>query len=151
MQLEPDRTDEKLDKAPAAPVSRAALLARAGKLREDHVDVPGLGKVLVRELSGAARAKLIQGQAQASRTGIPDVQAYQKELLLNGLIDPDSPEDARQPLLEKADLDTVMQLGASAIDALCTRIEQLSGLSVDVEELVRANFPEIPNDDSTSE
>jgi hypothetical protein len=113
-----------------APVGRDALLARSGKLEEARVEIDGLGHVVVRELSGAQRAALMQAQVEAAQGGNLDILGYQRQLLLYGLVDPDSPEGAREPLLEKADLDMAMGLGGGLVDALCTRIEELSGLSV---------------------
>lgn len=122
----------------SAPVGRDAFLGHSGKLREDTVQVPGLGDVLVKELNGNERAEVIETQAQ--NRGKVDVKGYQRMLLLYGLADPDSPEGARTPLLKKEDLDQAMRIGAAALERLCDRIEELSGLSVDAEKLAEAAF-----------
>lgn len=146
--IEPETTATPPD---PAPVGRDQLLARSGKLREATVVVDDLGPVLVRELSGDERAMVIETQAEAAQRGKPDIKAYQRSLLLCGLVDPDSPEGARRPLLEKGDLDAAMKLGANTIDALTTRIEELSGLAVDAEAIARAGFPVTQSDGSTSD
>lgn len=110
---------------------RDQLLARSGKLREDGIVVDG-ETYLVREISGRARNQVISAQAAARLRGdMVDLDGYQRLLLLHGLVDPASPQAARTPLLEEADLDAVMELGAGFLDAILERIEQLAGLAVD--------------------
>lgn len=144
-------TDVRADEQPqvaaevVAPVGRDAFLGHSGKLREDTVLVDGLGPVLVKELNGFERAEVIE--TQATTRGRVDVKGYQRLLLLYGLADPESPDGARTPLLRKEDLDQAMRLGAAAIERLCERVEQLSGLSVDAEALAEARFPGASRED----
>lgn len=132
-------------KAPVAPsengfVTRDAWLAQAGKLREKTLDVPDFGKVLIVELNGVVRARI---QAQQS-TGLlsdqkrVDVPAYQRELLLNGVADPSSPEGARRPLFTAGDVDRVMQIGGGKIALIVGEIETLSGLDAGATNVERA-------------
>lgn len=138
MHTDPAIESPPVTEAQPAPVGRDAFLGHSGKLREDLVEIRGLGPVLVKELNGIERAEVIETQATGSR-GV-DVKGYQRMLLLYGLADPESPEGARTPLLRKEDLDQAMRLGAAAIERLCERIEELSGLSVDAEALAEAAF-----------
>jgi hypothetical protein len=129
-------------------VTRETLLSRSGKLREDYVDVDELGRVYCRELSGQARAELIEGQAKSE--GL-DLVGYQKKLLLGGLFDPESPEGARTSLLEEGDLDAVMQVGSGSLDLILEKIETLSGLGVKAKENAEKSLGEAPSASSTSE
>lgn len=135
---------------PRPPLNREQFLARSGKLKEDRVPLRDGGAMLVRELTGGERDLIISTQAEAAQTGRPDIQAYHRSLLLCGLVDPDSPEGARRPLLEAADIEQAMANPALDVDAICTRIEELSGLTVDAEELAKADFPATPSGASTS-
>lgn len=113
-------------------VDRAAFLALAGELKEDVVTLSDrAGKeipVLVRELTGEARAALITLQIEAYQKGSVDLKTYEREMLLGGVADPESPEGARLPLLKPADAEVLMKLGASNIGHLVKRIEELSAM-----------------------
>lgn len=133
---------------PDSPVTREDLLARSGKLKEDFADAPELGSVLCRELTGKARAELIEKQAAGEGLNLV---LYQKSLLLAGLIDSNSPEGARTPLLEEGDADAVMELGAGTLDPILEKIEALSGLGVKGREAAEKSLGEAPSESSTSE
>lgn len=112
-------------------LDREALLKGASRA-EERVDIPGLGRLLCAEISGEDRAKLIGRQVsdvQAQREY--DRAAYEKRLLLAGIVDPSSPADARLPLLKPGDVDALMRMGAGKISVLVTTIERLSGLGPD--------------------
>lgn len=113
--------------------SREDWLAAAGHLSEEIVDVPGLGKLLLGEVSGDVRADIAADQAAIvlAPEGEPrryDVRSYQRRLLLHGVLDPESPRDARLPLLQPADIDRVMKIGGSKIATVVSTIERLSML-----------------------
>lgn len=131
-----------------AGLSRDAFLSHAGQLAEELVDVPKLGKVLCRELTGAQRALVLGVLAPAVQEGgRADLGAYQEMLLRLGLIDP---ADGK-PLLDIASAKKAMELGASKVEALCSAIERLSGLSGKAVESAEKNSPGTPSSDSTSE
>ena len=120
-----------------AALSRDAFLAYAGKLAEELVELPGMGAVLCRELTGANRAKVLQVLAPAVQEGgQADLGRYQQMLLQLGLVDPDSPEEDRKPLLDFGQSVKAMELGASKVEALCSTIERLSGLDKRPEKAV---------------
>jgi hypothetical protein len=114
----------------ARPLGRDAFLAHVGHLAEEAVDVPGMGLVLCRELTGTQRAKVLEVLAPAVQEGgRVDLGRYQQMLLQLGLIDPESPADARQPLLDFATSAKAMELGAGKVELLCSTVERLSGLA----------------------
>lgn len=119
------------DKPPVVYVSRDAALSGAKNLKEKDVET-SLGTFLCRELSGVARAEVIEAQANGltEEEGGKriDVKGYQQNVLVNGLVDPTSPEDDRQPMFKAADMPAFMQNGASVIVSLVLAIEELSGL-----------------------
>lgn len=122
--------------APAAPpapefVGREQWLGVGSKLAEEVVEVEGLGKVLVSEITAKVRAEIMTIQSSGLLTDIGksiDHLRHQKTLLLAGVIDPASPEGARTPLFKEGDIDQVMQLGASKVEKIIDKIEQLSKL-----------------------
>lgn len=126
-------------------LSRDAFLAHVGELAEELVDVAGLGKVLVRELTGKQRAKVLETLAPAAQGGKPDIGLYQKTLLQLGLIDPAD----GQPLLDMASVERAMELGASKVEALCSAVERLSGLSGKAPESAEKNSPATQTSAST--
>jgi hypothetical protein len=136
--------------APTKYGGRNELLSRSGKLKEDDVVVDGVTYV-VRELNGLERAHLISLQAEARiNGGKVDLGQYQKQLLLRGLMDPESPEGAREPALVEADLDTVMRNGAGFLDKILDKIEELSGLNVDAQKAAKDFLGDTPSGSSTS-
>lgn len=128
---------------------RNELLGRSGKLKEDQVVVDGV-TYIVRELNGLERAHLIGLQAEARINSKVDLAGYQKQLLLRGLMDPESPEGAREPALTEADLDTVMRNGAGFLDPILEAIEELSGLGVEAQKAAKDFLGGTPSGSSTS-
>jgi len=128
-------------------LSRDAFLSFAGQLAEEEVDVPGMGTVLCRELTGADRATVLQILAPSVQEGgRAELGLYQQYLLRFGLIDADG-----KPLLDVATAEKAMQLGASKVELLCSTIERLSGLSGKAVESAEKNLPTTANSASTSE
>lgn len=108
---------------PATPVGRDAFLAGL-TLAEGTVDT-AIGPVICREITGQSRADLTSEAFARDKT---DVGAYRRSLILAGTVNPDSPEGARTPLFDEADMDAVMAKPSSVIEAICDKIEELSGL-----------------------
>lgn len=128
-------------------LSRDAFLSFAGQLAEEEVDVPGMGKVLCRELTGADRATVLQILAPSVQEGgRAELGLYQQYLLRFGLIAEDG-----KPLLDVATAEQAMQLGASKVELLCSTIERLSGLSGKAVESAEKNSLSTANSTSTSE
>lgn len=130
----------------ATGLSRDAFLSHVGQLAEEVIDVAGLGRVLVRELTGAQRARVLTALAPAAQGAAPDIGEYQKLLLRLGLIDP---ADGK-PLLDLATVEKAMDLGASKVEALCSAVERLSGLSGKAPESAEKNSATTENSSSTS-
>jgi hypothetical protein len=57
-----------------------------------------------------------------------DRRAYERRLLLHGVLDPASPEGNRLPLLQPADIDRVFKIGGAKIGVVIDTIERLSML-----------------------
>lgn len=136
--------------AATAPLTRDGLLQQAGKLREELVALAEAGDVLVRELTGADRAEIVQAQAEAYQDKKVDIAGYQKRILLAGITDADSPAGNRQPLLRPDDADRLMQLGGGVIATLVKAIERLSGLGQDAEKSAEGNSAPTPSSSSTT-
>jgi hypothetical protein len=102
----------------------------AGKLKEATLEVEGIGLLLLSEISGTARAQIVSKQSAGLLADAKqiDALAYQKALLLAGVIDGSSPEGARVPLFSTADIDRVMTLGGQKIAKIVDKIEELSAL-----------------------
>ena len=102
----------------------------AGKLREAELEVEGLGKVLLSEITGTARAQIMSTQSQGLLADAKkiDAVAYQRSLLLSGVVDPASPAGARVPLFSVGDIDRVMKIGGRTISKIVDKIEELSAL-----------------------
>lgn len=117
--------------APAEPVTRDLWLSAGQNLAEEWLEIEGLGKVLVSEITAKARAEIMTLQSSGLLTEVGksvDHLANQTTLLLKGVMDPASPEGARQPLFRADDVDEVMQIGASKIAVIIDAIERLSKL-----------------------
>lgn len=118
----------------AAPgfASRGDILAAAGRFAEEEHDLEGVGKLLLSEISGAARAKILGQMATAIEgnklTDPTWTTKYQKTLLQAGVVDPSSPPGARNPMFSEkgGDLDILMQLGGSKLAGVVDAIEKLS-------------------------
>lgn len=137
----------------AAPVgiTREALLDAASTSRDEaEVDVPGLGVVLVGEISGDERARIMEAAARAIQAEQVDIRGYQKQMLAAGILDPSSPKGARVPLLRHEDIDAVMKLGAAKIRFLIDEIERLSGMGAHSFASAEKNSAPTPSESSTS-
>lgn len=122
--------------AGAEGISRDAFLSHVGKLAEEIVDVPEMGKVLCRELTGKDRAMVLGVLAPSvTEGGKADIGTYQEYLMRFGLIDP---ADGK-PLLDVATAKKAMELGASKVELLCKTIERLSGLDGKAAERAEGN------------
>lgn len=131
----------------AAALSREAFLLHVGKLAEETVEVPGMGNVLCRELTGSLRATVLGILAPSVQEGgKADIGLYQEYLLRFGLIDPAD----NQPLLDVETAKKAMELGASKVEVLCKTIERLSGMDGNAVESAEKNSGSIPSSDSTS-
>lgn len=131
--------------------SRDDWLAAAGKLKEEALHVEGIGRLLLSEISGAARAAIVSNQsagllADAKRI---DAVAYQRALLTAGVVDPSSPKDARVPLFGRGDIDRVMGIGGAKIAVIVDKIEELSALG-NYQGRAEENSSGSPSDAGTS-
>lgn len=109
---------------------RAELLSTSGKRTESEVTVNDV-TYIVRELTGAERARVLGEMAKARLDKNVNLERYQRMLLLYGVVDPESPEGARTPAFTDSDMAAVMENGAGLLDPLLEKIEELSGLSID--------------------
>lgn len=155
----PHSPEEKVDAVVDAPavdpppviLGRDALLAAAGTSRDElTIDVPGLGKVLVGEISGEERAAIMESQARSLQQEQVDIRGYQKKMLVAGILDPTSPDDARTPLFRDADAEALMKLGAAKIRHLIEEIEKLSGMGMHAFQRAEGNSATTPSASSTS-
>jgi hypothetical protein len=133
-------------------VSRDGWLAQAGRYAEKTITVDGLGKLLIVELSGTARAAI---QAQQSKGLLADsktidVGAYQRAVLLAGVADPASPTEARLPMFKQGDMDAVMRIGGGKIAKVVEAIEVLSGLDAGAAKRAEENSVGTPSAGGTS-
>lgn len=111
-------------------VSRDEWLNNAGVLKEEEREIAGLGLLLLSEITGDARAEIVGVQSEgllADRRKI-DAKAYQRALILAGVVDPSSPRGARMPMFRPGDLDRVMKIGGGKIADIVDAIEKLSAL-----------------------
>lgn len=125
----------------------AQLLAAAERGREEKViAVPGLGAVLIGEITGVERADILSAQVEMARQDKIDVKGYQRKLLLAAVLDPTSPEEARtNAFLSNGEAATFMRLGGGKIRALIDAIEEFSGMQADKVKAVEEG-----KDDSSS-
>lgn len=132
-------------------VSRESWLAQAGKLREAEHTVEGLGKLLLSELTGGARAAIQTNQSTGLLADLKriDVSAYQRALLLQGVMDPSSPVGDRKPLFSAGDMDAVMKVGGAKIESVIDKLEELSGLGKS-QASAEGNSPATPSSAGTS-
>lgn len=134
--------------------SRAQILDAAGVFAEEEHDLEGVGKLLLSEISGAARAKILGQMATAiegNKLADPSwTTKYQKTLLQAGIVDPESPAGNRNPMFREGDLDRLMQLGGAKIQDVVDAIERLSRMGR-YQESAEGNFVTTQNGASTSE
>ncbi len=121
-----EAVDEKI-----AYASREDWLAAAGHLAEERRHVDGLGWLLLGEIGADVRADITTEQsavllAPEDKPRKLDRRAYERRLLLHGVLDPDSPEGARLPLLQPGDIDRVFKIGGAKIGTVIDTIERLS-------------------------
>lgn len=132
-------------------LTRDAFLSTVGQLAEEIVHVAGLGRVLCRELTGNERATVLSVLAPAMQAGgHVDLKRYQQMLLEYGLVDPQSPEGSRLPLLDFGSAVKAMELGASKVEKICGTIERLSGLDKTAAQRAEGNSGGTPSSSSTS-
>lgn len=133
--------------------TRTDILAAAGRFAEEEHELKGVGKLLLSEVSGAARADILGQMATAiedNKLSDPTWTAkYQKSLLRNGIVDPASPPGGRVPLFKGADLDQLMQLGGAKVAAVVDAIERLSRMGR-YQESAEGNSVATQNGASTS-
>jgi hypothetical protein len=123
------------------------LLDAAAKGRDEKlVDVPGLGPVLIGEISGTDRADILSTQVDQARANTIDVKGYQRRLLAGSVLDPTSPpEERRGAFSSMAEAASFMRLGGGKIRHLIDAIEEFSGMQAKPEAAVEAG-----KDDSSS-
>lgn len=111
-------------------LSREDWLNQAGVLKEQEVDVPGFGTLLLSEVTGDVRAEILGDQSVgllADQRKI-DAKVYQRKLILAGVVDPASPQGDRKPMFRPGDMDRVMKIGGGKIADVVDGIEKLSSL-----------------------
>jgi hypothetical protein len=133
-------------------LSRDAWLAQSGKFKEKEITVEGLGKVLLMEISGAARAAIQSQQSAGLLSDVKriDAASYQRALLLAGVADPSSPEGARKPMFTAGDMDRVMGIGGSKIEVIVSELETLSGMGAGAVASAEGNSEGTPSGAGTS-
>ena len=133
--------------------SRTDILGAAGHFAEEEHELEGVGKLLLSEISGAARAEILGQMATAIEgeklTDPTWTSKYQKTLLRHGIVDPSSPPAARTPLFKEGDLDAVMQLGGGKLGKIIDAIERLSRMGR-YQESAEKNSAATQNGASTS-
>lgn len=132
-------------------ISRDEWLNNAGVLKEEEKYVDGLGWLLLSEITGDARAEIVGVQSEgllAEKRKI-DAKAYQRALILAGVVDPSSPEGSRLPMFRPADMNRVMLIGGGKIAEIVDAIEKLSALGQYTGE-AEGNSEGTPNAGSTS-
>lgn len=133
--------------------SKESFLTTGRKLAEEIVDVPGIGRMLVGELSGKERAFVIEAQAlaQKDKGDALDIGTYLTQLLRFGVLDPGSPADARTKLFDIGDLSQLLEVGSGKLQALTDAIERLSGLGQKAVASAEGNSAASPSGSATSE
>ncbi len=146
-------TAEATEQVKQAFATRDDWLNAAGHLREATHEVEGIGLLLLSEITGTARAQILSQQsvgllAEGAGKRI-DAGAYQRTLLLAGVVDPNSPEGARTPLFAAGDIDRVMKIGGAKLATVIDKIEELSALG-NYQKRAEENSAGSPNGDGTS-
>lgn len=111
-------------------LSREDMLAAANRLREETVEIDGLGTLLLSEITGEVRANLIGQQATGMMADTKkfDRNGYERTLIQAGVMDPSSPPNGRSTMFRMGDMDRVMRIGGSKIAEIVDGIEKLSSL-----------------------
>lgn len=118
----------------------------SGKLKEATLEVEGIGLLLLAEISGTTRAQIVSKQSAGLLADAKqiDAVAYQKALILAGVVDPSSPEGGRLPLFGRGDIDRVMEIGGQKIAKIVDKIEELSALG-NYQKRAEENSPATPS------
>lgn len=144
-------TEPRLDPITRKFASREDWLNTAGVLKEEEKHVEGLGLLLLSEITGDVRAEIVGHQSMgllADQKKI-DAKAYQRQLILAGVVDPDSPKGDRKPMFRSGDMDRVMKIGGGKIAEVVDAIEKLSALG-QYGGAAEGNSDSTPNGASTS-
>jgi hypothetical protein len=120
------------------------VLREPAHFAEEVIDVAGIGRLLVSEISAqvwaeiqSAQGALMRAQVVAAQVpdaappapGKADMVQYNTKLLLHGLVDPDSPEGARTPLLREDQVESFLRkFGAATVGQVVDAVERLSHL-----------------------
>ena len=133
--------------------SRDDVLDAAGRFAEDEHEIEGIGLLLLSEISGEARARILGKMGMALENGkLVDpawTSQYQRLILLSGVVDPSSPPGARTPLFREGDMDRLMKVGGSKIAEATEVVERLSKMGR-FQESAEGNSAAPPSGDSTS-
>ncbi len=109
-------------------------ILNANDIQEEIVEVPEWGvKVLVRGLTGEARAKILSGATDLS--GKIDYKKMYASLLIYSVFDPDT----KEPVFEETDRDALLKKSATAIDRIVNVAMKLSGLGKEAEAQLEKN------------
>jgi hypothetical protein len=103
-------------------------------IQEQIVDVPKWGvKILVRELNGKQRDKIMQNAVDAK--GNINFEKMHSEAIIAACYDPET----KEKLFEESDRDQLMEKSSIALDTLYNVIAEMSGLSKKSEETIEKN------------
>ena len=109
-------------------------ILKANDIQEEIVEVPEWGvKVLVRGLTGEARAKILSKATDVS--GKIDYAKLYASLVILSTFDPDTKEQ----VFEETDRDEIMKKSATAIERIATVAMRLSGIGKIEEEKIEKN------------
>lgn len=152
-QLVADPPAEEVPAEKARYASRDEILGAASHLQEEEAEIEGLGRLIFSELTGEARALVLGKMGTALEgTKLTDpkwTSQYHRTLLQNGIVDPESPRDARRPMFRDGDMTKLMQLGGGKIAQAIEIIERLSKMGRFTES-AEGNSDSTLNGDSTS-
>lgn len=132
-------------------LSREEWLNQAGVLKEEEKYVEGFGLLVLSEITGDQRAEIVGHQSVgllAEERKI-DAKAYQRSLILAGVVDPATPPGDRKPMFRPTDMDRVMKIGGGKIAEVVDVIEKLSALG-NYSGAAEENSAATPNGDGIS-